>query len=1095
MNMTMSGIEVFAETQTTSDKAAGRITLWALIWTIVLAVGLSLPGALAFADDESAPNASPGTNAGLQAGSMRNSSTTAKRTIMLYICGSDLEEDGGMASINLRQVLDSNFGNGEDVHVIVMTGGSYRWYLDDDNNSENNNGLLVFPNGVEVPEDAAETGNPLFDEEIVRHNPKSQISGPYNQIWEAKSRGVADESLRGKLVLLDGDGLKNHRADKEGDEEWMSDPETLKGFINYCAENYPAEKYDLILWDHGGGPTGGFASDIRRQQVWFGPNTMTFAEILGALKDNKVTNQDDDSPSNDKKFDCVNFDACLMGSTEVVLGLADYTDYYIASPEIVPGRGQVYKGWLDMLGTKPDTSTSELGKKLVDDFIEYYEAGYEDGTHQEGTMALINVKELLKRGFVEALTTIGTTLKNQIESGQFYDELRAVKGSIAYEGDYYFDLGNLVSQLGVSLWELEPDAVDNQTIDYSSNYTTAARTLLGILSNPEIVYAGSTSGISKDCRFQMDAEARENTLKSSGLHLYFPPAYYDMGVKEYDEEIKNAVAVMPAGDRADFLKSYVQTMYEYNFLRLAGQAVSKMVNDGYDKDAVDYDALVEFWKRPTFPNAPSLQDYNYYTNHYLPLVKAMDVDEGAIKAWLDGVVQQQGKEAVSADNVTAISFVTRNGMGSKVTIANTRRRAVDGVRLDVVAELPAVNKYIEEHDDGLTDDDDETYAYLIEEGKAGLPLGSISASMDASLDTMGDSSGDFLRDYVKWFNTATSTTWNIDPVERRWYAIEDANGVLHVAAAEKASLTTTVPMIRLRNGQIGANPELNLLGFTDGKLTQIYLRDADGNARIIKASDLQNEMEFVPALYVSGIVSIVLPASEKSFKVAPGNIGDIKLVYTDVSNIEDIADADGDGDAFGYKYTVSDIYGGTIDITEQATNPVGELIDIRLAKVEPATYTGKELRPVVTYNGKTLVEGVDYMLDNDSGKPFVEPGEYDITIWGIGDYAEFLIATFVINPADEGETTSPSEPSVDPDKAETRETDTTVPTATDKPTTSPNPSASGSSSTAAATAKTGGSTATAIAKTGDSLQFALVACVAIAIAASAVMLLSTRHKE
>ena len=276
------------------------------------------------------------------------------------------------------------------------------------------------------------------------------------------------------------------------------------------------------------------------------------------------------------------------------------------------------------------------------------------------------------------------------------------------------------------------------------------------------------------------------------------------------------------------------------------------------------------------------------------------------------------------------------------------------------------------------------------------------ATMDASMDTIEDSSGDFLRDYVKWFNDATTTTWNVDPVPEKWYAIKDAGGNLHVATNDEASLSATVPVIRLRNGEIGDKPELNLLGFTNGKLTQIYLRDDEGNARIIRASDLQTEMELVPALYVEGIVSTILPASESSFTVTRDNVDEINLVYTDISNIPDIQDVDDDGSAIGFKYVVSDIYGANVDITAQATNPVGKLIDIRLAKVEPATYTGQELKPVVTYDGKTLVEGVDYVLENDSGKPFVEPGKYDVTVWGIGDYVEFQLGTFVINPADEG---------------------------------------------------------------------------------------------
>ena len=225
---------------------------------------------------------------------------------------------------------------------------------------------------------------------------------------------------------------------------------------------------------------------------------------------------------------------------------------------------------------------------------------------------------------------------------------------------------------------------------------------------------------------------------------------------------------------------------------------------------------------------------------------------------------------------------------------------------------------------------------------------------------------------------------------------------MHVAAIDEASLTATVPVIRLRKGEIGARPELNLLGFTDGKLTRIYLRDDEGNARIIKASDLQTEMELISALYIDGIVSITLPASETSFTVTPDNIDSINLINTDISNIKDIQDVDGDSNAIGFKYVVSDIYGADIDITEQVESAEDTLIDIRLAKVEPATYTGEELVPTIVYDGKTLQEGVDYVWtkDNDD-EAFVLPGEYGVTLIGLGDYAGILIGTFVIRPTDD----------------------------------------------------------------------------------------------
>lgn len=43
----------------------------------------------------------------------------------------------------------------------------------------------------------------------------------------------------------------------------MTRPETLRDFVRFCAEEYPADRYILLLWDHGGGALGGFGYDER----------------------------------------------------------------------------------------------------------------------------------------------------------------------------------------------------------------------------------------------------------------------------------------------------------------------------------------------------------------------------------------------------------------------------------------------------------------------------------------------------------------------------------------------------------------------------------------------------------------------------------------------------------------------------------------------------------------------------------------------------------------------------------------------------------------------------------------------------------------
>ncbi len=109
----------------------------------------------------------------------------------------------------------------------------------------------------------------------------AKISDEYNCIWEA--RGLDAKKHPGNLILLDGDGIlgdgqnakkakpeydeTGQRIGEKSDYEWMSDPEVLKAFINYGVNNYPAQAYDLILWDHGGGPVEGFGSSMRYDEI------------------------------------------------------------------------------------------------------------------------------------------------------------------------------------------------------------------------------------------------------------------------------------------------------------------------------------------------------------------------------------------------------------------------------------------------------------------------------------------------------------------------------------------------------------------------------------------------------------------------------------------------------------------------------------------------------------------------------------------------------------------------------------------------------------------------------------------------------------
>ena len=124
-------------------------------------------------------------------------------TIMVYMCGTDLESRSGMASSDLGEMASANIP--DNVNIIVYTGGCNGWKT----------------NG---------------------------ISNKTNQIFRVRS---------GKMECL---------VDDDGDKA-MTDPNTLVHFLDYCTSNYTANRQALIFWDHGGGSITGYGYDEKHKSA------------------------------------------------------------------------------------------------------------------------------------------------------------------------------------------------------------------------------------------------------------------------------------------------------------------------------------------------------------------------------------------------------------------------------------------------------------------------------------------------------------------------------------------------------------------------------------------------------------------------------------------------------------------------------------------------------------------------------------------------------------------------------------------------------------------------------------------------------------
>jgi hypothetical protein len=163
-----------------------------------------------------------------------------------------------------------------------------------------------------------------------------------------------------------------------------ADAATLADFGTWAIQNYPADHYGLIMWDHGGGwPMIGSDDTL-------GPAGITMSGFQQALATmTKASGQ---------KFDFIGFDACLMAQLPVAVTIQPYANYEIAAEELVPGFGWDYMPALNALVTNPALSALDFGKVEVDAFNSLYSGPQKKATQSFdlGVMDLSKVDGVLK---------------------------------------------------------------------------------------------------------------------------------------------------------------------------------------------------------------------------------------------------------------------------------------------------------------------------------------------------------------------------------------------------------------------------------------------------------------------------------------------------------------------------------------------------------------------------------------------------------------------------------------------------------------------------------------------------------------------------
>lgn len=232
----------------------------------------------------------------LHVGQEAPSAQNGKQVLMLYMVGSNLESERGLASADIKEIQESGFDE-ENFQILICTGGAAYWWND-------------------------------------------SISPDECAVYE-----VHGDSGLSKVTVLDTDN--------------MAETASLTAFMDFVYENYEADSYSMILWNHGGGAVIGYGGDENHSY-----DMLSLYELDEAFADARLIREG-------KKLEWIGFDACLMGMLEVANTCAPYAGYLVASEGMALDDGWNYS-FLTRICNSNVFSKEAVGREIVKSYGEYY---------------------------------------------------------------------------------------------------------------------------------------------------------------------------------------------------------------------------------------------------------------------------------------------------------------------------------------------------------------------------------------------------------------------------------------------------------------------------------------------------------------------------------------------------------------------------------------------------------------------------------------------------------------------------------------------------------------------------------------------------
>jgi Clostripain family len=302
----------------------------------------------------------------------------------------------------------------------------------------------------------------------------------------------------------------------------MGDPQTLSRFLKSAVAAYPAQRYALILGDHGMAWAGVAVAESSDS------DSLALDEITAAFHDANGVG----------RLELIGFDACVMASLEVARTLAPLARYLVASEEIEPADGWDYASLLTALTAAPSMDGAALGRSIVDTYHDYFAKAKARELQEKAKAATLAVIDLDKIAAVDAavkrlgigsgslITRAGhdgwVRIAHARSESEEYGRTAAVSG-VAPPGSEVYDLAHVAQNL-------KKLAADNASTD-------AADAVL--------------AAVGKAVVYNVHGAARPH---ANGLSIFFPPDQATLAVRSKNSY--NETSFAQANSWYPFLQTY-----------------------------------------------------------------------------------------------------------------------------------------------------------------------------------------------------------------------------------------------------------------------------------------------------------------------------------------------------------------------------------------------------------------------------------------------------------------------------------------------------------------------------------------------------------